>query len=142
MPNPKGTVPNAMEERQFAASLLTIGGVADRAMVARTLRRVRERKLEIAERRCRARKAIGVAILGLSLLLLVLTPVTWSAVHMQLQDGWQDFAGVDMQSMYVLGWIFPVTIAGLVLALLGVRARRSARRTDHQVGTRLGSLMR
>lgn len=132
----------AVDERQFAKSLLTIGGVADRAMVARTLRLVRERKMEIAERRQRARKGIGVAILGFSLLSLILTPVFWSVFHLQFDDGWQGFSGVDMQSMTMLGWIFPVTIFALVLAGLGLRSRRGARRTDHRTRARFDSLVR
>ena len=38
------------EEQEFAAALLAVGGVADRAMVCRAQRLVREQAVEIAER--------------------------------------------------------------------------------------------
>ncbi len=128
-----------MQERDFAAALLSVGGVADRAMVCRTQRRVREQALEIAERRRRARHGIGLTILGFSLLLLVLTPVVWSGFH--LQQDW-DFADFEMQSMYVIGWLFPVTLVALVLGCLRMRTSRGARRIDHRVSARLDSLVR
>lgn len=129
-------------ERDFAAALLVVGGVADRATVCRTQRRVREQAIEIAERRRRVRHGIGLAILGFSLLLLVLTPVIWGGVHLLEQEGWSGFADFDMQSMYVIGWIFPVTVVALVLGCMRSRTGRGTRRIDHRVGTRLESLVR
>lgn len=132
----------ALQEAAFSAALLSVGGVADRAMVCRTQRRVREQALQMEERRRRARYGIGLTILAFSMLLLVLTPVLWSAFHLQLDEGWQGFTGFDMQSMYVLGWLFPVTMVGLILAFLRMRAGRDGRRIHHRVGTRLDSLVR
>ncbi len=126
-------------EEDFAAALLSVGGVADRAMVRRTQRRVREQAIEMAERRKRARHGIGLTILGFSLLLLVLTPVIWSGSH--LEQGW-DFTDFETQSMYMIGWLFPVTLIGLVLGCLRMRAGRGTRRIDHRVGSRLDSLVR
>lgn len=131
-----------LQDAVFSAALLSVGGVADRAMVCRTQRLVREQALQMEERRRRARYGIGLTILAFSLLLLVLTPVLWSAFHLQLDEGWQGFTAVDMQSMYVLGWLFPVTMVGLILAFLRMRAGRDGRRIHHRVGTRLDSLVR
>ncbi len=103
---------------------------------------MREQALEMAERRRRARHGIGLTILGFSLLLLVLTPVIWSGFHMQLEEGWRGFTGVDLQSMYVIGWLFPVTMVGLVLACVRMKAERGARRIDTRVSSRLDSLVR
>jgi hypothetical protein len=128
-----------MQEKDFAAALLSVGGVADRAMVCRTQRRVREQALEIAERRRRARHGIGLTILAFSLLLLVLTPVVWSGFH--LQQGW-DFTDFETQSMYVIGWLFPVTLVALLLGCLRMRTSRGTRRIDHRVSARLDSLVR
>ncbi len=128
-----------LQEHDFAAALLSVGGVADRAMVCRTQRRVREQALELAERRRRARHGIGLTILAFSLLLLVLTPVIWSGFH--LQQGW-DFTDFETQSMYMIGWLFPVTLVALVLACLRMRTGRGTRRIDHRVSSRLDSLVR
>ncbi len=133
---------SAQQSEQLGAALLAVGGVADRAMVARTQRLVREHALQMEERRRRARHGIGLTILGFSLLLLVLTPVIWSGFHMQLEEGWQGFTGVDLQSMYVIGWLFPVTMVGLILACIRMRVGRGTRRIDHRVGSRLDSLVR
>ncbi|MHB8302908.1 MAG: hypothetical protein ACYDC6_08750 [Acidobacteriaceae bacterium] len=130
----------SLQEQDFSSALLTVGGVADRAMVCRTQRRIREQAMESAERRQRARHGIGLTILGFSLLLLVLTPVVWSGVH--FQQGWQHFADSEMQSMFMIGWLFPVTLAGLVLGFLRMRAQRGTRRIDHRMDSRLGSLVR
>lgn len=126
-------------EKDFATALQSVGAVAGRAMVCRTQRLVREQAIEAAAHRNRVRRAVGLAILGFSLLLLVLTPVVWSSIH--LASGWH-FTDVESQSMYVLGWIFPVTLVGLVLAFLRMRVGRGTRRIDHRVETRLGSLVR
>lgn len=131
-----------LAERDFAAALFVVGGIVDRATVCRTQRRVREQEIEMAERRHRARHGIGLAILGFSLLLLVLTPVTWGGVHLFEKEGWSGFADFEMQSMYVIGWLFPVTVVGLVLGCMRTRAGRGTRRIDHRVGTRLESLVR
>jgi len=128
-------------ERDFAVALQVVGGVADRATVCRTQRRVREQAIEMVERRRRTRYGIGLTILGFSLLLLVLTPVIWGGVHL-LEDGAGGFTDFDMQSMYVIGWLFPVTIVGLILGCIRMRTERGARRIDHRVGTRLESLVR
>lgn len=135
---PPATSP--LQEQDFANALLSVGAVADRAMVCRTQRRVREQAIEMMERRQRARHAIGLAILGFSLLLLVLTPVVWSGVH--FEQGWRHFADSEMQSMYMIGWLFPVTMVGLVLGCLRMRGGRGTRRIDHRVDSRLGSLVR
>ena len=128
-----------LREEDFADALLSVGGVADRAMVRRTQRRVREQAIEMAEQRQRARHGIGLTILAFSLLLLVLTPVIWSGFH--LQHGW-DFTDFETQSLYMIGWLFPVTLVGLVLACMRMRAGRGTRRIDHRIGSRLGSLVR
>jgi hypothetical protein len=138
----RGEKQASFEEREFAPALLAIGGNVDSATAARTQRRVRERLTCMAERRRRTRQRIGLAILAFSLLLLVMTPVIWNAVHLQMDEGWQDFAGVDMQTVYVLGWFIPVTIAGLILACLGLKASRRTRRVDHHAGVRLSSFVR
>ncbi len=129
-----------LQEQDFSAALLAVGGVADRATVCRAQRRVREHAMEMVERRQRARHGIGLAILGFSLLLLVLTPVVWSGVH--FEQGWQHFGDSEMQSMFMIGWLFPVTLVGLVLGFLRMRAGRGTRRIDHRVDSRLGSLVR
>ena len=126
-------------EHDIAAALLAVGGVADRAMVCRTQRRVREQALAMAERRRRARHGIGLTILAFSLLLLVLTPVVWSSFH--LPAGW-DFTDFDAQSMVMIGWLFPVTLVALILGCLRVRGGRGTRRIDHRVTSRLDSLVR
>jgi hypothetical protein len=143
--NSKSRQPEAdasLREKHFASALRTVGGVADRAMVCRTQRLVREHAMEIAERRRRARHGIGLTILGFSLLLLVLTPVIWSGFHLQLEEGWQDLTSIEMQSMYMIGWLFPVTMVGLILACIRMRAGRGTRRIDHRVNSRLDSLVR
>lgn len=127
-------------EMDLAAALMSVGGVADRAMVCRTQRRVREQAMEIAERRQRARHGVGLTILGFSLLLLVLTPVLWSGFH--FQQGWEHFADSEMQSMYMIGWLFPVTLFALVLGFLRMRAGRGTRRIDHRMESRLGTIVR
>lgn len=128
------------QEQDFSEALLAVGGVADRVTVCRAQRRVREQAMEIVERRQRAKHGIGLAILGFSLLLLVLTPVVWSGVH--FAQGWQHFADSEMQSMFMIGWLFPVTLAGLILGFLRMRAVRGTRRIDHRMDSRLGSLVR
>ena len=134
-----GVQPLAAQERELAAALLSVGGVADRAMVCRTQRRVREQALEMAERRSRARYGIGLTILAFSLLLLVLTPVLWSGFHQQQGLNFTDF---DSQSLYVIGWLFPVTLVALVLGCMRMRSGRGTRRIDHRVSSRLNSLVR
>ena len=134
------TLPANLQEQDFANALLSVGGVADRVMVSRAQRRVREHCIDMTEQRQRARHAIGLAILGFSLLLLVLTPVVWGGFH--LADGWRYFTDSDMQSMYMIGWLFPVTLIALVLGCIRMRAGRGTRRIDHRVGSRLGSLVR
>ncbi|MEO7004725.1 MAG: hypothetical protein ABI064_04735 [Acidobacteriaceae bacterium] len=129
----------ASQERAMAAALRGVGGVADQTMVARTHRRVREQTIEMAERRSRARHGIGLTILAFSLLLLVLTPVIWSGFH--LPQGWE-FADFDAQSMCLIGWLFPVTLMGLVLGCMRMRAGRGIRRLDQRVSARLDSLVR
>lgn len=128
-----------LHEEEFATALLAVGGVAGRAMVCRTQRRVREQSQEMAERRRRARHGIGLTILGFSLLLLVLTPVIWGGSH--LEQG-VDFTGFEAQSMYMIGWLFPVTLVGLVLGCLRMRSGRGTRRIDHRISSRLDSLVR
>lgn len=136
--DPAQVVPN-FEEKDFASALQSVGAVAGRAMVCRTQRLIREHAIEAAEHRRRVRHAVGLAILGFSLLLLALTPVVWSSIH--LASGWH-FTDVESQSMYVLGWLFPVTLTGLVLAFMRIRAGRGTRRIDHRVESRLGSMVR
>ncbi len=128
-----------LQETDFAAALLGVGAVAGRAMVCRTQRRVREQAIELADRRRRMRHGIGLTILGFSLLLLVLTPVVWGGFH--LEEGW-NFTDFETQSMYMIGWLFPVTLVALVLGCLRTRGGRGARRIDHRVGARLDSLVR
>ncbi|MEO6830084.1 MAG: hypothetical protein ABI164_09765 [Acidobacteriaceae bacterium] len=131
--------PSAFQEKDYAVMLLCVGGVADRAMVCRTQRRVREQMLESAERRSRARYGVGLTILAFSLLLLVLTPVVWGGFH--LEQGWS-FTDFDTQSMYMVGWLFPATLVALVLGCLRMRNGRGTRRIDHRVTSRLDSLVR
>lgn len=126
-------------ERDFAAALLSVGGVANRNMVCRAQRLVREQSIELAEQRRRARHAVGLTILGFSLLLLVLTPVVWSSFH--LANGW-NLKGYETLLMCTIGWLFPVTLIGLVLAFPRMRANRGARRLDHRLDSRLGSIVR
>ncbi len=127
-------------EQDFSAAMLSVGGVADRNLVCRTQRRVRQQAMEIAERRQRARHGVGLTILVFSLLLLVLTPVVWSGA--QLHAGWQHFSDSEMQFVYMMGWLFPVTLAGLVLGFLRTRASGGPRRIDHRVTSRLDSMVR
>jgi|GEM_PF-6112971 len=134
-----GVQSSPAQEREIAAALLTVGGVADRAMVCRTQRRVREQALEMAERRSRARYGIGLTILAFSLLLLALTPVLWSGFHLQQGLNFTDF---DTQSFYMIGWLFPVTLVALVLGCMRMRSGRGTRRIDHRVSSRLDSLVR
>jgi hypothetical protein len=131
----------SLREEDFSAALQTVGGVADRAMVCRTQRRVRQQAMEVAERRQRARHGIGLTILGFSLLLLVLTPVVWGGAQ-QLREGWQHFSDSEMQYVYMIGWLFPVTLAGLVLGFLRTRTSGGPRRIDHRVTSRLDSMVR
>ena len=130
-----------LQEQDVAAALLAVGGVADRTMVCRVQRCVREQALEMAEHRQRIRHSIGLTILGFSLLALVLTPVIWSCVHME------GGSGLDMQFVYMMGWLFPVTLMALVLVLMrtrpdGAMRRGGARQIDHRVASRLGSMVR
>ena len=129
-----------MQEQDFAAALLAVGGVANRAMVCRVQRNVREQAIEITERRQRLRHSIGLTILGFSLLLLVLTPVIYSCVH--LEEG----IDIEMQFVYLIGWLFPVTLMALILVFMRSRsgdARRAGmRQIDHDVRSRLGSMVR
>lgn len=133
-----GTTP--LQEQDFAAALLAVGGVANRAMVCRVQRNVREQAIEMAERRQRLRHSIGLTILGFSLLLLVLTPVIYSCVH--LQEG----TDIEMQFVYLIGWLFPVTLMALILVFMRARTgdarRRGMRQIDHRVTSRLGSMVR
>lgn len=132
--------PAPLMESDFSEALLAVGGVAGRALVCRTQRRVRQETIEMMERRQRARHGIGLAILGFSLLLLVLTPVVWSGAQLHL--GWQHFSDSEMQCVYMIGWLFPVTLAGLVLGFLRTRASGGPRRIDHRVASRLDSVVR
>jgi fatty acid desaturase len=129
-----------LREEDFVGALMSVGAVADSSMVRRAQRRVREQALEMADRRRRARHAIGLAILGFSLLLLVLTPVIWGGFH--FEEGWQHFTDSETQFMVVIAWLFPVTLAGLLLALLRVRGDRGTRRIDHRLDSRLDSMVR
>ncbi|HET9099748.1 MAG TPA: hypothetical protein VFN62_05115 [Acidobacteriaceae bacterium] len=129
-----------LQEQDFAAALLAVSGVADRAMVCRVQRCVREHAMEIVKRRRRLRHSIGLTILGFSLLLLVLTPVLWSSFH--FQDGWQHFTDSSMQLMYLIGWLFPVTSIALVLGCLRMRSGGAPRRIDHHMDSRLDSVVR
>lgn len=128
------------EEQQFAVALLAVGGVADRATVCRAQRLVRERAIEIAERRRRTRHGIGLTILGFSLLFLVLTPVFWSGMQMLVDPG--NFPAAELQFVYVIAWLFPVTLVTLFLIFLRTRANGGARRIDHRVTSRLDSMVR
>lgn len=128
------------EEQEFAAALLTVGGVADRAMVCRAQRLVREQAVEISERRRRLRHGIGITILGFSLLLLVLTPVFWSGMQMLLDP--ENFPASELQFVYVIAWLFPVTLVTLVLIFLRTRNGGGPRRIDHRVTSRLDSMVR
>lgn len=128
-----------LREQDFAAALLAVGGVADRAMVCRVQRRVREQAMEMMERRQRLRHSVGLTILGFSLLLLVLTPVVWSLVHLDSES--------ETQFAYLIGCMFPVTLMALVLVFMRTRAggdarRGGARQIDHRVASRLGSMVR
>ena len=138
-PGVRGVEPLAAQERELAAALLSVGGVADPAMVCRAQRRVREQALEMAERRSRTRHGIGLTILAFSLLLLALTPVLWSGFHLQQGLNFTDF---DSQSFYMIGWLFPVTLVALVLGCMRMRNGRGTRRIDHRVSSRLDSLVR
>jgi hypothetical protein len=128
------------EERQFAVALLAVGGVADRATVCRAQRLVREQAIEIAERRRRTRHGIGLTILGFSLLFLVLTPVFWSGMQMLVNP--ESFPAAELQFVYVIAWLFPVTLVTLFLVFLRTRANGGARRIDHRVTSRLDSMVR
>jgi len=128
------------EEQQFAAALLTVGGVADRAMVCRAQRLVREQAAEIVERRRRLRHGIGITILGFSLLFLVLTPVFWSGMQMLLDP--KNFPASELQFVYVIAWLFPVTLVTLFLVFLRTRNGDGPRRIDHRVTSRLDSMVR
>lgn len=128
------------EEQEFATALLAVGGVADRAMVCRAQRLVREQAVEIAERRRRVRHGIGITILGFSLLLLVLTPVFWSGMQMLLDP--QNFPASELQFVYVIAWLFPVTLVTLFLVFLRTRNGGGTRRIDHRVTSRLDSMVR
>jgi hypothetical protein len=130
----------SLEERKFATALLAIGGVADRTMVCRAQRRVREQAIEIAERRRRTRHGIGLTILGFSLLFLVLTPVFWSGVQMLINP--QTFPTSELQFVYVIAWLFPVTLVTLFLVFLRTRPGGGPRRIDHRVSSRLDSMVR
>ena len=141
-PDIQSSMPTIVDQEKFAAAMLTVCGFADRPMVCRTQRRVREQAIEMAERNRRMRHGIGLTILAFSLLLLVLTPVIWGGVRMQLEQGWQGFGDFDIQSTYMIGWLFPITIIGLVLGCIRMRAGRGARRIDHRVASRLDSLVR
>ena len=134
-----GTSP--MREQDFAAALLAVGGVADRAMVCRVQRNVREQAIEMTERRQRLRHSIGLTILGFSLLLLVLTPVIYSCMHLE------DSPDFEMQFVYLIGWLFPITLMALVLVFMRARTGGDARKggmrqIDHRVTSRLGSMVR
>lgn len=130
----------SVEEQEFATALLAIGGVADRTMVCRAQRRVREQAVEIAERRRRARHGIGLTILGFSLLFLVLTPVFWSGTQMLIDP--ENFPASELEFVYVIAWLFPVTLVTLFLVFLRTRASGGARRIDHRVTSRLDSMVR
>lgn len=128
------------EEQEFATALLAVGGVADRAMVCRAQRRVREQAVDIAERRRRTRRGIGITMLGFSLLLLVLTPVFWSGMQMLVDP--QNFPASELQFVYVIAWLFPVTLVTLFLVFLRTRTGSGTRRIDHRVTSRLDSMVR
>jgi hypothetical protein len=137
--NPASKIFSA-EEQEFATALLAVGGVADRAMVCRAQRLVREQAVEISERRRRTRHGIGITILGFSLLSLVLTPVFWSGMQMLLDP--QNFPASELQFVYVIAWLFPVTLVTLFLVFLRTRTGSGTRRIDHRVTSRLDSMVR
>lgn len=128
------------EEQEFATALLSVGGVADRGMVCRAQRLVREQAVEIAERRRQVRHGIGITILGFSLLFLVLTPVFWSGMQMLFDP--KNFPSSELQFVYVIAWLFPVTLVTLFLVFLRTRNGGGPRRIDHRVTSRLGSIVR
>ena len=109
-------------------------------MVCRAQRLVREQAIEIAEQRRRLRHGIGITILGFSLLLLVLTPVFWSGMQMLLDP--QNFPSSELQFVYVIAWLFPVTLVTLFLVFLRTRNGGGTRRIDHRVTSRLDSMVR
>ena len=137
--NPASSIFSA-EEQEFATALLAVGGVADRAMVCRAQRLVREQAVEIAERRRRVRHGIGITILGFSLLFLVLTPVFLSGMQMLLDP--ENFPSSELQFVYVIAWLFPVTLVTLFLVFLRTRNGGGTRRIDHRVTSRLDSMVR
>lgn len=128
------------EEQEFATALLAVGGVADRATVCRAQRLVREQAIELAERRRRTRHGVGLTILGFSLLFLVLTPVFWSGMEMLVNP--ESFPAAELQFVYVIAWLFPVTLVTLFLVFLRTRANGGTRRIDHRVTSRLDSMVR
>jgi hypothetical protein len=128
------------EEQEFATALLAVGGVADRAMVCRAQRLVREQAAEISERRRRTRHGIGITILGFSLLFLVLTPVFWSGMQMLSEP--ENFPASELQFVYVIAWLFPVTLVTLFLVFVRTRSGNGTRRIDHRVTSRLDSMVR
>lgn len=128
------------EEQEFASALLAVGGVADRSMVCRAQRMVRAQALDMAERRSRVRHGIGITILGFSLLFLVLTPVFWSGMQMLVDP--KNFPASELQFVYVIAWLFPVTLVTLFLVFLRTRNEGGTRRIDHRVTSRLGSMVR
>ena len=129
--NPASKIFSA-EEQEFATALLAVGGVAQRL--------VREQAVEISERRRRTRHGIGITILGFSLLSLVLTPVFWSGMQMLLDP--QNFPASELQFVYVIAWLFPVTLVTLFLVFLRTRTGSGTRRIDHRVTSRLDSMVR
>ena len=128
------------EEQEFATAILGVGGVADRPMVCRAQRLVREQAGEIYERRRRLRHGIGITTLGFSLLFLVLTPVFWSGMQMLLDP--TNFPASELQFVYVIAWLFPVTLVTLFLVFLRTRPGSGTRRIDHRVTSRLDSMVR
>lgn len=122
----KGLLQQHALQKEVALLLAPVHVVADRDLVLQTQRRVRARSLEMAARRKQLRQRAGLAILVLSLVCLLLTPVLWGWFN-QSADAWRNFTESEYQVIYITGLLLPVTLFTLLVAFL---------RTDRQKSTR------
>ncbi len=122
------------QQQETLRALLAVSVVADRPMVRQTQRRVRQRSFQMTARRQQLRQRFGLAILGFSLVWLMMTPMIWGSYSQTVGFiqtlGWRHCADTECQVMYLTCWLLPITLVTVVIGLLRSRSTKSSRKRD------------
>lgn len=122
------------QQQETLRALMAVSVVAGRPMVRQAQRRVRQRSLQMTARRKQLRERFGLAILGISLVWLMMTPMIWGS-YRQIVDysqslGWRHCTDMECQVTYLTCWLLPVTLVTLLIGFLRSRTTRSERKMD------------